>query len=102
MSNTKETFKSQFSTQTNNILLAEHIHIDHGGTSLRLMEYDVNIQGPHLSGVEISDSYYGYSESKIKLHAICNNPDNLRKIADFFMKAADLLDKKHTEDKQKY
>jgi hypothetical protein len=89
-------------TTTNNISLANHIHVDNGGTSLRLVEYNVDKQGPHLSGVEISDSYHGYSESKITLHAICDKPDNLRKIAKFFMEAADLLDKKRAEDKTKY
>ena len=84
-------------------LVSEHIHIDNGGTTFSLVEYDPDSdEGPHQIAVVISDSYYGYSENKMTLYSISDNPDNLRKIAEFFTLAAIALEKKRVEDKLNY
>jgi len=84
-------------------LIMGHIHIDNGGTTFSLVEYDPDSdEGPHQIAVVISDSYYGYSENKMTLYSICDNPDNLRKIAEFFTVAARELEKKRAKDEESW
>jgi hypothetical protein len=84
------------------VLLQEHIHIDNGGTTFELVVHETEKQGPHIASLNISDGYFGYSDSMLSLFSICDDPNNFRKLSEFFLKVAMLLEEKRKSDKEKY
>ena len=86
---------------SHNVLLTECIHVDNGGTSFSLVETEDD-RKPSTASIEISDSYYGYSESVLKLYEICWEPENLLLISKFFEEAAKLMTEKLAKDRENY
>jgi hypothetical protein len=70
---------------------SEHIHVDNGGYSFELIQYEYLKSFKEWSTfLEISEGFYGYSESKLSFHEGIN-PETLEQIGKFFIRAAGRL-----------
>jgi len=73
------------------IVESEHIHVDNGGYSFSLVQYDYDSQFEEwVTSLEISEGFHGYSEGKISFFEKIT-PDTLEKIGLFFLRSADKL-----------
>lgn len=71
------------------IVLNKHIHIDNGGYSFRFTAINNGDDEFYSDGLEISNSFYGYSENIMKLNHLGGN--HLEELGKLFILASDKL-----------